>query len=138
MYILLGYIQVDGDAPTPAVSDGVVAITVRPREQSGLQLLRRASSKPSILGQLVQLVVNVGREVVSTLEIVSNNVNGSQYDGCVYCSPDGCVIAAGIDELPHSDDNSGRGLEVGHALGAGAEVCAQLLPHTPANIFTLT
>ena len=50
--------------------------------------------------------------------------------------PDGPVLAAGVDELPHGDGHLGRGLKVGHGLGAGAEVCAELLPHTPANIGT--
>ena len=51
-------------------------------------------------------------------------------------TPDRRVLAAGVDELPHSDDHLGRGLKVRHALAAGAEVCAQLLPHTSVNIVT--
>ena len=88
--------------------------------------------------QLVQLVVNVGREVVPTLEIISTTsmVLNVMVMFNVYCSPDRCVLAPGVDELPHSDDHPGRGLEVGHALAAGAEVCAQLLPHTPEIIVT--
>ena len=61
-----------------------------------------------------------------------------KYDECWIAdvAPDGCVLAAGVDELPHGDGHLGRGLKVGHGLGAGAEVCAELLPHTPANVVT--